>query len=180
MLTLDPPVQVRLLSEVTPGSLVQLRGARGFCAVSSRDPSETRVMVMYDSERGSFEHRQTPFEVLDFGANLLIVPNLKSLVENLDPSSEATTELMLLGDLPKLVFRVNAAGLRDSGLRLLDLKTGAIESLPRATRMSAFREWTVGLNTLSAAVLPLLDVGPSSGSNLEDTGRLEPVDRRHQ
>jgi hypothetical protein len=174
MLTLDPPVQVRLLSLVTPGSLVQFGSARGFCAVSSRDPNKTRVMIMYDAGRGSFEHRQTPFEVLDFGADLFIAPNLKSLVGNLDATSEATTELMLLGDLPKLVFRVEATGPRDSGLRLLDLKTGAIESLPRTnSRMSAFREWTVRLNTVSAGVLPLLDVGPSSGSAGEDTGLLD-------
>ncbi|HTV96410.1 MAG TPA: hypothetical protein VME42_10400 [Steroidobacteraceae bacterium] len=128
--------------------------------MSSRDPRKTRVMVMYDAVRGSFEHRQTPFEVLDFGADLLIAPNLESLVENLDAASEATVELMLLGDLPKLVFRVEATGPRDSGMRLLDLKTGAIESLPRAnSRMSAFRQWTVRLDTVSAGILPLLEVG---------------------
>ncbi len=175
MLTLDPPVQVRLLSQITPGSLVQLGGARGFCAVSSRDPSKTRVMIMYDAVRGSFEFRQTPFELLDFGADLLIVPNLNSLVESLDASAEATTELMLLGDLPKLVFRVESTGPRDIGMRLLDLKTGAIESLPRASRMSAFREWNICLNTVSAGILPLLSVGPSFGSALEDAGRLDRV-----
>ena len=175
MLTLDPPFQVRLLPQITPGSLVQLGSARGFCAVSSRDPSKTRVMIMYDAVRGSFEFRQTPFEVLDFGADLLIVPNLNSLVESLDASAEATAELMLLGDLPKLVFRVESTGPRDIGMRLLDLKTGAIESLPRASRMSAFREWKICLNTVSAGILPLLSVGPSFGSALEDAGRLDRV-----
>ncbi len=129
MMKLDPPIVIRPLSEVAPGSLVQLGRERGFCAFSRRDPSQ-KLLVMYDPERLEFHLRLTPVAVLDMGSNLVIAPNLQSLVENLEPSSEATTELLLRGDSPKLVFRGG-----DIGPRLLDLKTGAIELLERGPGM---------------------------------------------
>jgi hypothetical protein len=154
MTTLDPHITVRPLAEVTPGSLVQVGIARGFCAFNPHSPGQTRVTVMYDAERGSFEYRYTPVGVLDFGAALLVVPNLKSLVQ-IDPSSEATTDLLIVGDSPKIVFHVEDGG----GSRQLDLKTGTIEPLTRAV-VAAFREWTIGVQTVLGGFLPLLDIGP--------------------
>jgi hypothetical protein len=155
MTRLDPRIAVRPISHVAPGSLVQLGGMRGFCARSSRDPNETRSMVMYDPERASFLHRVTPAAVIDFGVDWIIVPNLRSVVEDLLPSSDASGELWLLGDSPSLVFRAG-----DNGPRLLDLKTGTIEPLQRGAGTTAFRTWTVGVNTAAAGYVTLLEVGP--------------------
>jgi hypothetical protein len=168
MITLDPAIVVRTLDEVTPGSLVQFGGARGFCAFNPRSPGQTRVTVMYDAERASFEYRFTPVGVLDFGADLIVVPNLKSLME-IDPSAEASTELLLVGDSPKIVFHVEDGG----GSRQLDLKTGTIEPLIHAV-VAAFREWTVGVNTAVGGFLPLIDIGAPFGVAAEDVGPLEP------
>ncbi len=112
-------------------------------------------MVMYDTESASFLHRVSPAAVLDFGVDWIIVPNLKSVAENHSPSAEASGELWLLGDSPSIVFRDS-----DNGPRLLDLKTGTIEPLQRGAGMTAFRSWTVGVNTATAGFMPLLEVGP--------------------
>jgi hypothetical protein len=170
MITLDPPMAVRLLSEVKPGSLVELGGARGFCAFNPSDPSKTRIMVMYDAKRGAFRYSMTPVTVLDFGADLIINPNLKSVLEDLLPSGEATTELLLLGDSPKIVLRIDVG---DSA-RLLDLKTGQLEPLPRGATMTAFKQWTVCIDTKAGRLLPLLDVGPRFVTAIEDDGPTEP------
>ncbi len=155
MTTLDPRIAVRQISHVAPGSLVQLGGMRGFCVRSPRDPTETRSIVMYDTQRACFLHRVTPAAVIDFGVDWIIVPDLKNVAENPLPSSEASSELWLLGDSPSLVFRAG-----DNGLRLLDLKTGTIEPLQRGAGMTAFRSWRVGVNTSVAGFMPLLEIGP--------------------
>jgi hypothetical protein len=77
---------------------------------------------------------------------------------------------LLLGDAPKLVLRVDDGG----GARLLDLKTGEIEALPRGSGITAFREWTVGVNTAVGGFLPLIDVGAPFGAAVEDAGPLAP------
>ena len=154
MTTLDPSLRVRPIAEVTPGSFIKGRGRREFCA---RHPStDTRSMVIYDPERAVFMYNLVQQLALDFGDDLIIVPNLKSHDDSALPS-EATTELFLIGDSPKIVF-VMAGGA--NGLFQLDLKTGAIEPLSRSAEFNAFREWTVGVNTVVDGCLPLLAVRP--------------------
>jgi hypothetical protein len=153
MSTLDPPVVIRPLSDVAPGSLVQLEGLRGFCAFNPRGPGQTRVMVNYDAERGAFRYLVTPAGVLDFGTNLLIVPDPSSLV-SIDPNLEASTELLLVGDAAKIQFQLEAGDARQ-----VDLKSGVIEPLTHDL-VAAFRAWTVGVNTASGGFLPLLKIAP--------------------
>ena len=81
---------------------------------------------------------------------------MESLNEDILPS-EGTTELFLVDDSPKIVFATAAAS---KGLRQLDLKTGAIESLVHRGAVPAFREWKVGAKTMDGNFLLLLDVRP--------------------
>jgi hypothetical protein len=165
MTTLDPPVAVRPLAEVTPGSLVQVGTARGFCA--RHPPTDTRSAVIYYPERNAFRYNLAQAPVLDFGLGLVIVPNLKSLDENTLPSA-GTTELFLLADSPKIVFAM-AGG--PEGPHQLDLKTGNIEAVRRQGTVHAFREWTVGVKTTDGDFVPLLEVGPRYR---DDDGPTEP------
>jgi hypothetical protein len=127
-------------------------------------------MVMYDPERASFLHRVEPATVIDFGVDWIIVPNLSSAAENLLPSSEASSELWLLGDSPSIVFRSG-----ENGPRLFDLKTGTMEPLQRGAGMTAFRSWTVGVNTAAAGFMTLLQIGPHL--NLPFEPDEEPLER---
>jgi hypothetical protein len=168
MTTLDPAMLVHPIADVTPGSFMEARGRRGFCA---RHPSTGALsMVIYDGEQGVFRYNLVLTPALDFGADLIIVPDLKSHDDSALPS-EATTELFLVGNSPKIVFVMRDGS---SGPFQLDLKTGAIEPLSRGTEFNAFREWTVGVNTVVGGFLPLLDVRPRMGAAFDDIGPLEP------
>jgi hypothetical protein len=169
MTTLDPPIKAGPIDDVLPGSMVQVGAACGFCAVNRSSPQQNRVMVMYDTERASFQYRYTPVGVLNVGADMVIVPSLKSLVE-IVPAAEATSELLLIGDSPKIQFHVEDGG----GSRQLDLKKSVIEPLSRAL-VAAFREWTVGVNNTAVdGFLPLLDIGPRLGAAFDDDVPIEP------
>jgi len=169
MIAIDPPMAVRLLAEVEPGSIVQLSGSRGFCAFSKADPQQTRVMVSYNEKAGRFELRATLVQVLDFGPDLIAVPDADSLAEGVLLNSELTDELLLLDDSPKILLR-----LPDGGARLLDLKSGTIESLQCSIPIGVFREWSVGVKTKVGDFLPLINIGPRPLVDVDVADIVEP------
>lgn len=167
MNTLDPPIAVRPLSDVAPGSLVQLAGGeRGFCTADPRNASN-KFVVRYRRERSEFRYALVMDSVLDFGNGLIIAPDIASLVGNLLPGSEGTSQLLLTDDAPRIVFRM---GDGDETPHLLNLKTTGIESLRQAAGVIAFRRWSVGVNTTTSGYLQLLEVHAADA----DDGPTEP------
>jgi hypothetical protein len=162
MHTLDPIIAVRSLGAVSPGALVQLTGGeRGFCTADPRNPAN-KFVVRYRREPSDFRYALVMESVLDFGHDLIIAPEIGSLVENLLPGRDGTSQLLLTDDAPRVVFRM---GDGDETPHLLNLKTGEIESLRRAAGVIAFARWSVGGKTVAGGFLPLLEVRASGGAD---------------
>lgn len=169
MLKLDPNIAFRILADVKPGSLIRLGRWIGFCGTHPRDPAGTHFMVFHDAETGTFKYRVTPVSVWDFGEDLVIRPNLESTSDDVLPS-EATTELFLdQGSKPAITVHLESG---DS--RFFDLNAGTTGQVPRGQTLTAFKEWTVGVQTLAGDYLPLLVIGTRFGAMFDHDGPTEP------
>jgi hypothetical protein len=153
--TFSPHIALRLLSEVQPGSFVLEPGKRrGFCCVGERGGG-THVMVALASDGGSFQYHPAPdLEVLDFGSELIVTPDLETIDATILATS-ANTELFLQGNSPKIAFRVQERGL---GWRFLDLHTGVIGTPMHS--IVAFKKWSISVKTPAGPLIRLFDVGP--------------------
>ena len=168
---LDPIIAVRSPAEVALGSPVQLSGGeRGFCTADPRNPSN-KFVVRYRRDRSEFRYALVMDSVLDFGNNLIIAPDIASLVEDLLPGPDGTSQLLLTDDAPRLVFRM---GDGDETPHLLNLKTGGIESLRRAAGVIAFKRWRVGVTAVDGGFLALLEVHARAVGAGADDGPTEP------
>jgi hypothetical protein len=161
LIKLDPKLAVHSLSEVKPGSLVWHSETMGFCCIHPSDPQKTHFMVGYLPELGIFRLLNPgPVSVIDFGNDLIIVPKIQSIAQNISVGVDATTELFFHGGSHKIVVQVPNSVV----IRFLDVNAGTTGSDGQGESLTAFREWTLGVSTTVGGFLPLMLVGPRGPS----------------
>src|SRR5690348_8452688 len=145
---INPAVSVAMLSRIQPGSIVLIDGQFGFVTVSDGDAGPSRSTAMYVVDT-RFEHRpRDDIEVLSFGNDLIIEPEIASFVENVRPDTDSGPELFLLGGEPFVVLHI-----ANGGIRFLSLSTGKIKQLQPVPSLHAFRNWTISLTADRVALM---------------------------
>jgi hypothetical protein len=152
MIKFNPPFSIDKLAGVTPGCLIQMGDKYGFSAVSASDTEQPRTALLYDRQKGAFEHLsgKNP-RVINFGSDLTIVPDMKAYEASLKPSAKTTTELFIYEKVPKLSLAL--AG----DMYFFDLNSGTYAEAPLVTP-AAFLGWIVGVTTPSGDFFELMDV----------------------
>lgn len=83
MFKLDPPISVKKLSAVTPGSFIHWGEDRtGICVVSAGAPHQ-RSVIVYEPETGTFEYVGGEWPtVIAYETGVEIRPDLHTFVDN--------------------------------------------------------------------------------------------------
>jgi hypothetical protein len=169
MVHFDPPVSIRLLTDVEPGSFVRWgeQGQHvGICVIATNDPSLRKAFVRYDSEARRFNWEYAEgVTVVSYGSDLVVKPDIGSFSPELTAQADGT--LYTLDGLPHLLVAVGNA------LRFLNLASGELQSRHSFPQMGGYRRWIAGIRGLDSRVVELLSVTQKSAVIL-DEGPLDP------
>jgi len=164
MVTFDPPVSVKLLSAVDPGSIVRWKEGGiwrvGFTVVSNGDPNRKAIAAYYPGAHHFGWHHRENLTVLSYGSEIIVRPDVESFALDLTVTSGDVTLYTLEGASTLIVM----AGNNQSEMRFLNLETGNIESRRGWPLMSGYRTWSAGVCLRDGTFVEVLSVSPSSVS----------------
>jgi hypothetical protein len=165
MLTFDPPISVKNLFDVRPGSLVHWEDRVGICTLPVSDPAKRTCVVVYQPAQRIFEYvgGEWPL-VIAYEGHLEIQPDLSTFVENTSPDPRRPdATLYLEKGQPFISLSIGVE------IRCVNLETGEMRSGTPAGILSGFRGWSVSVVRPNGKRHKILEVGAWSADDDEDS-----------
>lgn len=104
---IEPSLSVTPLSQVTPGSVVQIDGKLAISAITARQQAD-KVLATYDQAESIFQYSPVGDPILiAFTGDHILRPDLGSGFEA-DPAATSRNEVYFEGDTPHVVLQVSS------------------------------------------------------------------------
>jgi hypothetical protein len=164
MIHFDPPVSIKPLTDVEPGSLVRWgdQGHHiGFCVFSTGDPQRRKACVVHDPDAHRFTWIYAESTtVVSYGNEVIVRPDIASFAPELTVQADGT--LFTLEGSPHLIVAVG------NSPQFLDLSTGELKSRQSWPMMGGYRSWVAGVQRSDGfvevlSVTPRREVHPDEG-----------------
>lgn len=153
-LQIAPQIATRPLSDVQLGSLVYLDGKFCFVCVGQVRMAQKVCLAVFHETAPAFVYRveDVTTDVLTFGTELVLEPDVRAIAENQRPGYNSGTDLFLGVEDPHVVVRIDSS----HDWRLLNIRTGVFLG-STGNVMSAIKKWKLGVRDSSGAVISLIN-----------------------
>jgi hypothetical protein len=167
MIQFDPPVLVKPLSDVQPGSFVRGENAQrvAICIISTGDPHKRKTLVIHDAQahRFTWEHADNP-TVVSYESDVIVKPDVGSFHPELTATVSDT--LYTFDASPYLIVAMG------NGIRFVNLASGELQSRQSWPMMGSYRRWTAGVRGMDGRFIELLSVSQYGAAFEQDS--IEP------